>query len=202
MSKPVVTYQNLIDAVYTYIINNCANIDAKYDSMNASFKGTYDSGSSSWIPWKSGRTLMPNADSRGDYGAWSYYELVVSTRIAQVTSSTVGTDLNNFVTNQMGASNSQTVPASDLLNAISNLTSFCIASIFFAKSPWYTNGIIYYKTASSFPGIHTRTSPTAESYLAKVADVNEIMNKITSNLKSNSYRNGNPRYTVKYINQP
>ena len=204
MSKPSVTYQELRNIVYNYIVNNCANIDARYDSMNASFKSG----------WASGKTLMPGADNRENYGAWAYYRIYDSTSIAQVAATTVSSELDAFITNNMGISNrAEVIPASDLLNVIRDLTSFCISTIYFAKSPWYTAGIIYYKSNSGYPNSKVRTTPTADVSLVTANEIRGTMsgstvNKdglfdtVTTYLKHNSYRNGNPRYNVQYTHTP
>ena len=190
MSKPSVTYKQLRDIIYNYIIANCANVDANYDSMNSSFKAGFATGKTSF-----------GSDGRNNYGAWYRREIVSGTEVVQVTASTISTQLDSFFSTRMGISNqNETIPATDFLNTFYNLISFCIARIYFAKSPWDTTGIIYYKSGTDYPATATRDPATSEALVVKAADVNGLIIKITTWLKSNSYRNGNCRYTVTYSN--
>lgn len=210
MSKPSVTYQQLIDIVYTYICNTCANIDAKYDSLNNCFKyENWDGG----IKWVSDKTKI-SGDGRAAYSTWYRYEIINGTQIDRITASTVGTDLNNLLSNRGITNRNETVPATDLLNVINNLTSFCVSNIWFAKSPFYNSGnsgVIYYKSNNGCPNAKSRTTPTSESHLVTANEIRGTMtgttvNKdglfdmVTTYLKSNSYRNGNPRYKVTFWN--
>ena len=213
MSKPSVTYQALRNLVYNYIVNNCINIDAKYDNnLPACFKyEDWDGGTK----WTSGKTHI-GGGTTASYGAWSRYEIVSGTQINKVVSSTVSSELDAFLSAKGISNQAETVPATDLLNVINNLTSFCVSTIYFAKSPFHDSGntgFIYYKSNGGYPNSKSRTTPTNESHLVTANEIRGTMtgttiNKdglfdmVTTYLKSNSYRNGNPRYKVTFFNSP
>ena len=192
MSKPSVTYKALRDIIYNYIVANCANIDGNYNNMNSSFKAGFITGKTSF-----------GTNGKAGYGAWYQQSIVSGTEIPQVASSTVSSQLDSFFSTQMGITNqNETIPATDFLNTFYNLVSFCIGRIYFAKSPWDTTGVIYYKSGTDYPATAARDSSTGDLLLVKANDVKGLISKVTTWLKNNSYRNGNCRYTIIFTNSP
>ena len=170
MALQNITYNEIVETVKNYIKTNCMNI-ANFGAIPAAFKAGY--------------TLSGNISSSGDRYT-SKYVVTITRAVTQVASSVVDTDMNNFLARINVANKlNNNVPASEFINFINDIVSFCSTKLCFATSQYNGNRYLIYYTAntsySSIVSINTNES----NKIVQANDVNSILNMLLNVIKQN-----------------
>ncbi len=163
-----ITYQTLVDLVKNYIKTNCKNI-SDFASISSVMK--------------SGYSTSATISSAGD-GYTSSYTCTISKAVAQVDTSTVDTDMTNFLST-IGVSSklSSNIPEGEFIKFFNDMVSFCSTKMAFATSQFTTTKYLIYNTGStSYASTVTIGNNTARQ-LIKVTDITTITNMLTSVMK-------------------
>jgi len=165
-----ITYNEIVEAVKNYAKSNCMNI-ANFGAIPAAFKAGY--------------SLSGNISSSGDKYT-SKYVVTITRAVSQVASSVVDTDMNNFLTriNVVNKLNNN-IPASEFINFINDMVSFCSTKLCFATSQYHSGGYLIYYTANTSYSSAVSITTNNQLKLIEASDVNSILNMLFNVVKQN-----------------
>lgn len=129
MPLQAITYNDIIALLRNYITANCKNIDNNYNSLPSEFK--------------SGYSKRINLTSSGSIRTYCTESIIKS--VPKVTIGTVNNDINNFlstihVTDKLNTN----VVASEFIDFINNLVTFCATKLCFATSSYVSSRYLVY----------------------------------------------------------
>lgn len=182
MTLQNITYQTLVDVVKNYIKTNCVNI-SNFASINSTMKAGYSTSA----------TI-----SSSGAGYTSNYTCTISKAVSQVSSSTVDTDMTNFLTT-IGVSNklSSNIAEGEFIKFFNNMMSFCSTKLGFATGQFTTSKYLIYNTsATTYSSTVTINNDTARQ-IVKASDITSITNIITTVMKQ-TLRNIPCTYTYSF----
>lgn len=181
MSLGNITYQSIVDTVKTWIKSNCANI-ANYSGMNNAVKNGY--------------VMNIGSSSVGTEYSESASCSLTSPITSAVSSSTVDTDMSNFLTS-IGASSllSQNVNPTQFYKFINDMCCFCCTKLAYVTSQQNTTTssvryLIYWSGNTSYTYTQNIVNSSDVNLLINASDVNtmwqnivDMMTRISGNIR-------------------
>ena len=173
------TYQNIVDTVKTWIKSNCSNI-TKFSEIPNVFKSGYT-------------TTVQYA---GDATSPSKYTTKISgNAVSQVATTTVDTDMTNFLTSIGVTNTSKTIPASEFMDFVENMVSFCSTKLAYSISQYSTNKYLIYTTANTSYSSIRQINEDGAFKIITTEDINDILNSII-NVTKQTIKNKPVTYTI------
>ena len=170
MSLGNVTYQAVVDTVKTWIKSNCANI-ANYSGMSNAVKNGY--------------SYTVGTSSSGDAYSEAATCSLSSSITGAVASSTVDTDMTNFLST-IGASSilSQNINPTQFYKFINDMCCFCCTKLAFVASQTGNASsssvryLIYWTGNTSYTYTINVAASTATNYVINASDINKVWQNI------------------------
>lgn len=164
-----VTYENIVNVVKNWVKTNCTNI-TNFAGIPAVFKSGYT-------------TTVQYA---GDATSPSKYTTAISgNAVASVASSTVDTDMTNFLIS-VGVSNiSSKIPDAEFLDFMKNMVVFCSTKISYVTSQYSTNKYLIYDTTHTTYNYNVEISDEAQKRLVYAQDVLDLLTSVITVTKQN-----------------
>lgn len=166
MALSAITYNTVVEHVKSWILANCMNFDTTIANLPACFKTGYSVVT----------TITTNAKST----------VTISKGVSQVASTTVATDMTNFLTTiQVNDKLNTNIVANEFLNFVEDIISFCSTKIGIAASQYSTTNYMVYLTGNTnYSSLKNITTTTAYR-LIDDADITTLINFITSVVRQN-----------------
>lgn len=151
-----ITYNEIVTQLRSYITTNCKNVDNNFNSLPAVFK--------------SGYTKTTNLTNSGSIRS-SCIERI-TTYVSRVSSTTINNDINAYlntikVTDKLNTN----IPASEFIDFINDIVSFCSTKLGFAISSFDSNEYLIYITKNT---VYSNTQSITETELMKIIGNNEV----------------------------
>ena len=175
-----VTYQQVVNTVVSWIQTNCSNV-ANYTNMEACFKTGYSSGKVRYA----GNDTSPSC----------YTAAISSNGVASVASSTVSTDMSNFLSSRGLTDMSKTLPASEFLDFVKNMVVFCSTKVVMVASQYSSTKYICYDTSNTTYSNTFNFDTNDTKKIVEAKDIEEIFPVIITNVRQNM-RNKTCQYTI------
>ena len=176
-----ITYNEIINAVKTYIKTYCFNI-ANYAGIDACFKAGYS----------------VTSQIAGNATAQTYYKSNITRPVNAVNANVVDTDMNNFISSlNLTDKLNNNVSANNFFSFINNMLSFCSTKLAFATSQYSSQKyLIYYTGNTNYSSI----KPIEEEIAYRMAYANDVhdMLNLFFNVVNQNIRNVPCLYSITF----
>lgn len=180
MSIGNITYGTVVNLVKNWIKTNCVNI-TNFAGIPSVFKSGYTSS-----------TVFAGA---GTAAVATYIYNLTGNAISSVGVSTVDNDMNNFITT-IGINDklNQPIPASEFINFINDMVSFCSTKVCFTTSQFHNVGYtVYYPQNTAYSSVVTLPT-NFDIKVIEATDAIKILNSLFGVIQQN-IRNVTCRYS-------